>query len=154
MTTYIDLNYARLLISFGCSSLGGIVNRSVRFLFFPVIFFFVIAATLYVQAQSISEDGHPVNLPTSKRLSTPSPGRIASTNSFPGTMIISPDGRFAVAWRRCVVVGAQPATIGIRFENCRLASILQLNARTEFSPLRTIQVNRTRTCVSPRGLPL
>jgi len=35
-------------------------------------------------------------LPTSKMLSAPSPGRIGSTNSFPATMVLSPDGRFAV----------------------------------------------------------
>ncbi len=34
-------------------------------------------------------------LPTSKMLSAPSPGRIGSTNSFPGTMVLSPDGRYA-----------------------------------------------------------
>ena len=34
-------------------------------------------------------------LPTSKMLITPSPGRIGSTNSFPGTMVLSPDGRYA-----------------------------------------------------------
>ena len=34
-------------------------------------------------------------LPTSKVLITPSPGRIGSTNSFPGTMVLSPDGRYA-----------------------------------------------------------
>src|ERR1035441_1416986 len=34
-------------------------------------------------------------LPTSKMLSAPSPGRIGSTNSFPATMVLSPDGRFA-----------------------------------------------------------
>jgi DNA-binding beta-propeller fold protein YncE len=34
-------------------------------------------------------------LPTSKMLTVPSPGRIGSTNSFPETMILSPDGRYA-----------------------------------------------------------
>jgi DNA-binding beta-propeller fold protein YncE len=34
-------------------------------------------------------------LPTSKMLTTPSPGRIGSTNSFPATMVVSPDGRYA-----------------------------------------------------------
>jgi len=34
-------------------------------------------------------------LPTSKMLTAPSPGRIGSTNSFPATMVISPDGRYA-----------------------------------------------------------
>ncbi|HEY6373594.1 MAG TPA: phosphoesterase [Candidatus Sulfotelmatobacter sp.] len=34
-------------------------------------------------------------LPTSKMLTVPSPGRIGSTNSFPATMVLSPDGRYA-----------------------------------------------------------
>jgi DNA-binding beta-propeller fold protein YncE len=36
-----------------------------------------------------------IPLPTSKTLMTPSPGRIASTNSFPATIALSPDGRYA-----------------------------------------------------------
>ena len=36
-----------------------------------------------------------ISLPSSKRLTIPSPGRIASTNSFPATIVISPDGRYA-----------------------------------------------------------
>ena len=34
-------------------------------------------------------------LPTSKMLTVPSPGRIGSTNSFPATMVVSPDGQYA-----------------------------------------------------------
>jgi len=34
-------------------------------------------------------------LPSSKMLTVPSPGRIGSTNSFPATMALSPDGRYA-----------------------------------------------------------
>jgi DNA-binding beta-propeller fold protein YncE len=34
-------------------------------------------------------------LPSSKMLTVPSPGRIGSTNSFPATMVLSPDGRYA-----------------------------------------------------------
>ncbi len=36
-----------------------------------------------------------ISLPTSKILTTPAPGRIGSTNSFPATITISPDGRYA-----------------------------------------------------------
>jgi len=36
-----------------------------------------------------------IPLPTSKVLTTPAPGRIGSTNSFPATIALSPDGRFA-----------------------------------------------------------
>jgi DNA-binding beta-propeller fold protein YncE len=36
-----------------------------------------------------------VNLPTTKLLTVPSPGKIGSTNSFPATIALSPDGRYA-----------------------------------------------------------
>jgi len=42
-----------------------------------------------------SADRPPVNLPTSKLLTVPSPGKIGSTNSFPATIALSPDGRYA-----------------------------------------------------------
>src|ERR1700739_991300 len=45
-------------------------------------------------AQSPSPN-HSINLPTSKMLTVPAPGKIGSTNSFPGTMVLSPDGRYA-----------------------------------------------------------
>jgi DNA-binding beta-propeller fold protein YncE len=38
---------------------------------------------------------HAINLPTSKTLTTPVPGKIAPTNSFPATIALSPDGRYA-----------------------------------------------------------
>jgi DNA-binding beta-propeller fold protein YncE len=37
----------------------------------------------------------PINLPTSKVLLSPSPGRIGMLNSFPATVALSPDGRYA-----------------------------------------------------------
>jgi DNA-binding beta-propeller fold protein YncE len=36
-----------------------------------------------------------INLPTSKTLTLPVPGYLARTNSFPATIVLSPDGRFA-----------------------------------------------------------
>jgi DNA-binding beta-propeller fold protein YncE len=45
-------------------------------------------------AQEPRSDGS-ISLPTSKTLTSPSPGRIGSTNSFPATIAISPDGRYA-----------------------------------------------------------
>jgi len=36
-----------------------------------------------------------ISLPTSKTLTIPAPGRIGSTNSFPATITLSPDGRYA-----------------------------------------------------------
>ena len=47
-----------------------------------------------VVAQS-SPDHSSIMLPTSKVLTRPTPGYIGSTNSFPATMVISPDGRYA-----------------------------------------------------------
>ncbi|MGA8618366.1 MAG: bifunctional YncE family protein/alkaline phosphatase family protein [Candidatus Sulfotelmatobacter sp.] len=46
-------------------------------------------------AQERTPESSSISLPTSKTLTTPSPGRIGSTNSFPATIAISPDGRFA-----------------------------------------------------------
>jgi DNA-binding beta-propeller fold protein YncE len=39
--------------------------------------------------------GSSISLPTSKTLTVPAPGRIGATNSFPATITISPDGRYA-----------------------------------------------------------
>lgn len=53
----------------------------------------VFAASGLVCGQA--RDTSSVDLPTSKKLSVPSPGRIGSTNSFPVTMVVSPNGRYA-----------------------------------------------------------
>jgi DNA-binding beta-propeller fold protein YncE len=42
-----------------------------------------------------TDDRSSISLPTSKTLTIPTPGRIGSTNSFPATITISPDGRYA-----------------------------------------------------------
>jgi len=55
----------------------------------------VLAQAAAVLAQSPSADRSPINLPTTKLLTVPSPGRIGSTNSFPATIALSPDGRYA-----------------------------------------------------------
>ncbi len=44
---------------------------------------------------SQSAESRSVMLPSSKVLTVPAPGRIGSTNSFPATMAISPDGHYA-----------------------------------------------------------
>ena len=59
---------------------------------------FVVLCLAYVgslHAQTSGNDRPPINLPTSKMLTTPVPGRIGGTNSFPGTMVLSPDGHYA-----------------------------------------------------------
>ena len=53
-----------------------------------------LSSALLVYGQS-SADNHSVMLPTTKVLTTPAPGRLGSTNSFPVTMVLSPDGHYA-----------------------------------------------------------
>jgi len=53
-----------------------------------------LSSALLVYGQS-SADNRSVMLPTTKVLTVPPPGRLGSTNSFPVTMIVSPDGHYA-----------------------------------------------------------
>jgi DNA-binding beta-propeller fold protein YncE len=46
-------------------------------------------------AQEAKPEASSILLPTSKILTSPVPGRIGSTNSFPATIALSPDGRYA-----------------------------------------------------------
>ena len=59
----------------------------------------VLAIALLALSLAAAQEGKPepssISLPTSKLLTTPSPGRIGSTNSFPATIAISPDGHYA-----------------------------------------------------------
>jgi DNA-binding beta-propeller fold protein YncE len=64
-----------------------------EFLYLAFAFF---GAFGIASAQSATPADRPqVNLPTSKLLTVPSPGKIGSTNSFPATISLSPDGRYA-----------------------------------------------------------
>jgi DNA-binding beta-propeller fold protein YncE len=58
-----------------------------------------LAAFLAVQNAALLAQEQPpassISLPTSKTLTIPTPGRIGSTNSFPATITLSPDGRYA-----------------------------------------------------------
>ena len=54
-----------------------------------------LATVFTLHAQSASDDHRTINLPSSKQLTIPTPGKIGSTNSFPGTMVLSPDGHYA-----------------------------------------------------------
>jgi DNA-binding beta-propeller fold protein YncE len=47
------------------------------------------------EGQTDRHEKGSISLPTSKILTTPSPGRIGSTNSFPATIAMSPNGRYA-----------------------------------------------------------
>jgi DNA-binding beta-propeller fold protein YncE len=42
-----------------------------------------------------SRDNSSIDLPTSKKLTVPPPGHLGNTNSFPVTIVLSPDGRYA-----------------------------------------------------------
>ncbi len=68
------------------------MTRFCRVIFFA---FFLAAQTGPCAAQEAKPEAQSFLLPTSKRLTTPVPGRIGSTNSFPATIVISPDGRYA-----------------------------------------------------------
>ena len=59
------------------------------------IFVAVILSTTSLFAQDPHAPGATISLPTSKTLTIPAPGRIATTNSFPATIALSPDGRYA-----------------------------------------------------------
>jgi DNA-binding beta-propeller fold protein YncE len=71
------------------------VIRLTRNVFLSVTLFLLPSFSL-TRAQSASKsDRGPVPLPTSKMLSVPSPGKLGDTNSFPASVVISPDGRYA-----------------------------------------------------------
>ena len=54
-----------------------------------------VALHIALPAQERKPDFSSISLPTSKTLTIPTPGRIGATNSFPATIAISPDGRYA-----------------------------------------------------------
>ncbi len=56
---------------------------------------FAVFTALAAAQEPASSPAPSIQLPTSKTLTPPSPGRIGSTNSFPATIAISPDGRYA-----------------------------------------------------------
>src|SRR5689334_10309760 len=70
--------------------LGGLVIRYIP----RVLILSCVLSALLAYGQS-SADNHSVMLPTTKVLTTPVPGRLGSTNSFPVTMVLSPNGHYA-----------------------------------------------------------
>ncbi len=52
-------------------------------------------ATLSLVRANEPKGSHEISLPTSKLLTTPSPGFLGRTNSFPATIALSPDRRYA-----------------------------------------------------------
>jgi DNA-binding beta-propeller fold protein YncE len=67
------------------------VTRSSRI----VLLFAFFTARIALPAQDRQPDATSIPLPTSKTLTIPTPGRLGSTNSFPATIAISPNGRYA-----------------------------------------------------------
>jgi DNA-binding beta-propeller fold protein YncE len=74
---------------------GGTVIRSARHEFLCVALSLLGTLGIASAQSAVPADRPPVNLPTSKLLTVPSPGKIGSTNSFPATIALSPDGRYA-----------------------------------------------------------
>jgi hypothetical protein len=61
-----------------------------------VAFIFSVAAVVIALAVVRAADrSRRINLPTSKTLTLPVPGYIGRTNSFPATIALSPNGRYA-----------------------------------------------------------
>src|SRR5260370_39875653 len=50
---------------------------------------------LVVGIARTTERSHKINLPTNKALTVPGPGFVARTNSYPATIALSRDGRYA-----------------------------------------------------------
>src|SRR4029077_5918794 len=72
-------------------SRGGPVIRFSRLILLTAF----LASHIALPAQEAKPDASSIPLPTSKTLTIPTPGRIGPTNSFPATIAISPDGRYA-----------------------------------------------------------
>ncbi len=53
------------------------------------------AVLVIIVARAANQHSQVIHLPTSKNLTLPVPGFIARTNSFPATIAMSPDGRYA-----------------------------------------------------------
>ena len=62
--------------------------------FLRIVFLILLTCQL-LRAQNSETTTSSAPLPTSKMLTIPAPGRLASTNSFPATIALSPDGRYA-----------------------------------------------------------
>jgi DNA-binding beta-propeller fold protein YncE len=62
----------------------------------PIISLVALATVLAVfMAAGAADRSRRINLPTSKSLTLPVPGYLGRTNSFPATIALSPDGRYA-----------------------------------------------------------
>ncbi|MFY9903567.1 MAG: phosphoesterase [Terriglobales bacterium] len=64
-----------------------------RIVVFPPVTLYLVFV-MFAVGHAADQSRH-INLPTSKSLTLPVPGYLARTNSFPATVAVSPDGRFA-----------------------------------------------------------
>jgi DNA-binding beta-propeller fold protein YncE len=62
---------------------------------FAVLFAALLVFCLLFMVARANERSHKINLPTSKTLTVPVPGFIAQTNSYPATIAVSRDSRYA-----------------------------------------------------------
>jgi DNA-binding beta-propeller fold protein YncE len=60
-----------------------------------IVFLFATALLVVFMVARAADRSGRINLPTSKSLTLPVPGYLARTNSFPATIALSPDGRYA-----------------------------------------------------------
>lgn len=67
----------------------------IRFSCIVLLAVFLTFQITLASAQESKPEASSISLPSSKMLTTPTPGRIGSTNSFPATIALSPDGRYA-----------------------------------------------------------
>ena len=72
--------------------LGGLMLIATHFRRIAALLSVLICAAALAQTKPAAR---VINLPTSKTLTAPAPGKIAPTNSFPSTIALSPDGRYA-----------------------------------------------------------
>ncbi|HVM93646.1 MAG TPA: bifunctional YncE family protein/alkaline phosphatase family protein [Terriglobales bacterium] len=72
-------------------------------------------AVIVISSRAADQRSRVINLPTGKNLTLPVPGFIARTNSYPATIAISPDGRFAALLNQGygTVESAERQSIGI-----------------------------------------
>jgi DNA-binding beta-propeller fold protein YncE len=94
LTICSELNYAHHLFNFEKAVFRGGFVTPCR-LSSSAGFCFVACALAFAQQAPSQGVRSPVPLPTSKMLTVPAVGRVGDTNSFPATMVLNPDGRYA-----------------------------------------------------------
>jgi len=60
-----------------------------------VVFLLALSSPIVFVVARAADEARTISLPTSKTLTLPVPGYLARTNSFPATIALSPDGRYA-----------------------------------------------------------